>query len=135
MGAKVVIVLEGLDEVVNRLDEIGKKAGENLQMITKDFGSEIEREWQEVTPRGKTGRLIGGDKAEAQGLSITLENDVYYYKFVDEGHKTPRGWHTKHGYRPAKHVSQVEGRLMTERVTKFIEGSIEDRYSKFLDNV
>ncbi len=135
MGAKVVIVLEGLDEVLNRLDEIGKKAGENLQMITKDFGEAIQEEWQEVTPRGKTGRLQGGDKADAHGLSITLENDVFYYKFLDEGHRTPAGWHTKHGYRPAKRRSQVEGRLMTERVTKFIEENIEDRYSKFLDNV
>lgn len=134
MGAKVIITIEGLDEVLNRLDEIGKKAGENVQQITQQFARDSEQFMQEVTPV-RTGRLRQGDKAEAQGLSFTLQNGEKYYPFVSDGHMTPAGWHTRRGYRPAKRRSHVAGKHITEQTVQYIEENIEDRYSRFLDNV
>lgn len=134
MGARVVIQFEGLDEVLNNLTDIEEQAGQNLVKLTADLAEATEAKWQEVTPRRK-GRLQEADKANPDGLEITLENDVFYYKFVDEGHNTPIGWRTKHGYRPAKRRSHVEGRNMTEKVTEFIEENIEDYLSKFLDGL
>ena len=134
MGARVVITIDGLQTVLNNLSQIEEKAGQNLQTLTEDLAKDTERAWKEATPR-KTGLLQDSDRAEPGSLSFTLNNSVHYYKFVDEGHMTPRAWRTRHGYRTAKRRSRVAGREMTPRAIEFIRQNIRGYLSKFLDNV
>ncbi len=135
MGARVVIEWQGIETVISNLSRIEEIAPQNLEKQMAALAKDTEQEWKRVTPRGKTGRLQGADVAEPDGLSFTLKNATKYYPFVDEGHWTPRGWRTKHGYRPAKRRSRVAGREMTSKTVQFILQNINDYLSKFLDNV
>ena len=132
MGVRVTVTIDGVDEVIARLDEIGAKAQENLQIITKELASDTEAAWKEATPV-RTGKLRGEEYSVAEGLSFTLNNPTYYYPFLDTGHRTPAGWRTKRGWRPAKRRSYVEGRHMTEQAVEFVKENIEERLSHFLD--
>ena len=134
MGARVVIQWQGLDAAISRLTEIEEKAPQALERQMATLATDTEQEWKQNTPR-RTGRLQGADVVEPDGLSFTLKNNVYYYKFVDEGHQTPRGWRTKHGYRLAKRRSHVAGREMTSKTMQFVMQNITRYLSKFLDNV
>lgn len=134
MPIKITVQWDGLQEALERLDEMEERAPENLQTHLHAFGEDVEQAWRDNTPR-RTGRLQGGDMVELDGLTLTLNNDVYYYKFLDEGHMTPRGWHTRHGYRPAKRRSHVEGREITAKTTEFIEENLADALSTFLDDL
>ena len=133
MGVRVTVTIDGVDEVIARLDEIGAKAQENLAGITKELASDTEAAWKEATP-ARTGRLRGEEHSVVSGLSFTLNSPTYYYGFRDTGHWTPRGWRTKHGYRPAKRRSHVEGAFMTDKAVEFVKENIEERLSHFLDN-
>lgn len=132
MSAKVTITWEGLDEVLSNLTDIGKQAPDRLQKQVQALAEDTETAWKDDTPR-RTGRMQEADRTDVAGLSFTLNNDTYYYDFVDKGHWTPRGWRTKHGYRPAKHRSHVEGREFTAVAIEFIKDNIEEYLSKFLD--
>lgn len=134
MGARVTVVFEGLDTVLNRLTEIEEKIPQNLVKQTAALAKDTEEEWKEVTPR-KSGRLMEAEKVIPSGLSFTLNNNVYYYKFLDEGHLTPRGWRTRHGYRRAKRRTRVEARLMTERAMDFVTYNILKYLAKSFDNI
>lgn len=132
-GARVIVTLEGLDEVLGNLTAINEKAQDSLIKQVQMLARDTEQFWKQVTPR-RTGRLQAGDRAEGSGLSFTLNNSVRYYPFVDTGHWTPRGWRTRHGYRLAKRRSHVEGREMTSKTVDFITRNILEYLSKFLDN-
>lgn len=133
MGARVTIELIGLETVIANLDKIGEQAPANLEKQTAELARGAQDAWDAVTPV-RSGRLIGGNKAEVGGLSITFMNGVYYYKFVnDPGHMTPAGWHTRHGYRPARRRSHVAGKPMTETLVDFVSENIEEYLSKFID--
>ncbi len=134
MGAKVSITWEGLDEVLGNLSDIEEKGQENLVKQTAELASQTEAAWKEATHR-RSGRLQDAEQAKPDGLSFTLNDDVYYYDWVNSGHETARGWRTKHGYRPAKHRSHVAGQEMTEKAIDFVEEHIEDALSSFLDGV
>jgi hypothetical protein len=133
-GAKVVITFEGLDQVIARLSEIETKGEENLVKLTKTLASDTEQAWKDVTHR-RSGRLQEGDVTEAMGLSFVLKNAVYYYRWVNDGHWTPRGWRTKRGYRLAKRRSHVEGQEMTQKAMMFVQQNILEYLSKFLNGV
>jgi hypothetical protein len=134
MGARVTIEWQGLDAAISRLTAIEEKIPQNLERQVAVLAKDTEQEWKQSTPR-RTGKLQEGDIAEPDGLSFTLKNSVYYYPFVDEGHNTPRGWRTKHGYRLAKRRSHVAGREMTSKTIQFVLQNINGYLSKFLDNV
>ena len=129
---RVIVTFEGLDRVISNLSTIEEKAPKNLETQVQSLARDTEQAWKQATP-ARSGRLQGGDRAEPEALSFTLENSVSYYKFVDDGHQTPAGWHTKHGYRPAKRRSHVEGREMTQAAIEFVEQNIEEYLAKFLD--
>lgn len=133
MGARVTITIDGIDEVVQNLTNIGERSEENLVKLTAELARDTEDAWKAATPR-RTGRLQEADVAKPDGLTFQLLNSTYYYKFLNEGHWTPRGWRTRHGFRPAKRRSHVEGRQMTEKAVQFVEENITDYLSKFLDN-
>ena len=133
MGIKVTIAIDGLETVLNNLGGIGDKAESKLTQLTEELAKATEADWKEATPK-RTGKLQGDDRAAPGELSFTLENSIYYYPFVDLGHRTPAGWHTKHGYRPAKRRSHVEGKEMTEKAVEFVEDNILDYLSKFLED-
>lgn len=134
MGARVIITFQGVEQVLGNLTQIEEKAGQNLQKQTNELAKATEQAWKEATPR-RTGRLQDADKAETAALSFTLRNATFYYPFVDEGHMTPRGWRTKHGYRLAKRRSRVKGREMTQKAVEFIRQNIREYLSKFLEGV
>lgn len=134
MGARVVIEWSGLQQAIARLEAIEEKAPQNLETQMKALAGDTEKVWKQNTPRRK-GRLQEGDKVEPDGLSFTLRNSVYYYRWVNDGHQTARGWRTKHGYRLAKRRSYVKGREMTSKTLQFVQQNIKSYLSKFLDNV
>lgn len=135
--ARVVINWQGIDEVIANLSTIEGQGVTNLHSLTKELATDTESAWKQATPVGRakkeaSERLQARDIAVPAELSFTLENSVYYYKFVDEGHKTPRGWHTKQGYRLAKHRSFVKGREMTKSALDFVRANIHGYLSRFL---
>ena len=134
MAIKVTITFQGLDEAITHFSQISGKAQENLQKQTEALAQGTLQAWKEATPI-RTGQLRGADATEVDGLSFTLLNATKYYDFVDRGHQTPAGWHTRRGYRPAKRRSHVAGREITTKAVQFIEDNIEEYLSKFLDGV
>ena len=132
MRVRVTVTIDGVDEVIARLNEIGTQAQANLQTITAQLASDTEAAWKQATPV-RSGKLRGEEYTAAEGLSFTLNSPTYYYKFLDRGHRTPAGWHTKRGWRPAKRRSYVEGRHMTDKAVEFVKENIEERLSHFLD--
>lgn len=140
MGAHITIQFEGIQEMMKRLSEIEEKAEHNLETEMKDLADDTKTAWKENTPKGKTGRLQDEEDVPSAGLEFTLQSPTRYYKFVDEGHDTPRGWRrrTKDGrqiYVEAKRRSHVKGREMTKKATDFVNNNLERRLSRFLDNV
>lgn len=133
MGLKITVTFEGLDTVIANLGKIGETFEQNIQDTTEKLAVDTQDEWQAVTPKGKTGRLREGDKAKPGSLSFILENPTYYYRFVDEGHNTPRGWRLPGGgYRVAKRRSHVEGKFMTEKAVEYVERVILERLGEAL---
>ncbi len=132
MGVKVTITWDGLEQVISNLSSIEEKAPKNLERQVAELAKDTEQTWKEATPH-RTGKLQHEEHAEENGLSFTLNNATKYYPFVDTGHMTPKGWRTRHGYRPAKKRSHVEGREMTAQAVEFIEENIEEYLSKFLE--
>lgn len=133
MGVKVTVELIGLSTVIANLDKIGEQAPSNLEKQTEALAKDSLDAWQGATPV-RSGRLKGGSSADVGGLSITFTNAVRYYKWVDDpGHMTPMGWHTRHGYRPAKRRSHVAGKPITKTLVNFVSENIEEYLSKFLD--
>lgn len=129
---RVTVSIDGVEQVLSNLTTIGEKAEENLVKLTADLAHDTETEWKAVTHR-RSGRLQDADQTHPEGLMFTLNNATRYYDWVNDGHNTPRGWHTKHGYRPAKRRSHVAGQEMTQKGIEFIEQNIDPYLSKFLD--
>jgi hypothetical protein len=134
MSAKVIIEWAGLQQMISNLAAIEEKAPQNIGKQVATLAKDTEQFWRQATPR-RTGQLQGADKAEPSGLSFTLNNATRYYDWVSEGHRTPSGWRTKRGYRPAKRRSYVKGQEMTSKTVQFVEQNIEKYLSKFLDDV
>lgn len=131
MGIKVLIEWQGLDTMISNLSDIEKNAPKNLGRQVAALSNATEDIWKENTHR-RSGRLQEADIAHPDGLSFTLNNSTKYYDWVNDGHMTPRGWRTRHGYRLAKRRSHVEGQEMTEKAVEFIEENLEKYLSKFL---
>jgi len=133
VGYKVTITLEGLDKVVSNLKDIGKKGRENVEKITQETGKDALDVMKGAT-HVRSGRLKQGDTLEGSGLSFTLSNAVKYAPFIEYGHMTARGWHTRHGYRPAKRRSHVPAYPFLKPAVEFIVEELPDRLSKFLED-
>lgn len=131
MGVRVTIEFEGLDQVIGNLDRIGKTTEQNIQTITAKLGADAQDVMREHTPE-RTGRLRKGDSLDVGKFEFTLFNEVYYAGWRNWGHMTPRGWRTRHGYRPAKRRSHVEGSFFLEQAVDFVEQEILDRLGKAL---
>lgn len=129
MGIKVTISIEGIDTVISNLDTIGKKIETNIQDITAALGADAQDVMRAHT-HVRTGTLREGDSLDVGHFSFTLFNDVRYAKWVNPGHMSPRGWRTKHGYRPAKRRSHVPGEFFLEAAVEFVESEILDRLGK-----
>jgi hypothetical protein len=134
MSAKVTIVFDGLDTVLQNLTKIEEKAPQNLQTQIERLAKDTEQAWKQATPR-RTGRLQSEESAQTVRFGFTLNNSTKYYPFVNDGHLTPRGWHTRRGYRLAKRRSRVPGQHMTEKAMEFVTQNILEYLAKFLDNV
>lgn len=134
MGVKVTITWDGIEEAVSRLGTISERGQQNLVKLTANLADDGKTAWREVTPH-RTGRLQGEEEAISSGLSATFRSSTFYYPFVSEGHYTPRGWRTKHGFRPAKRRSHVAGREMTAKLVDWLRQNTPEYLSKFLDGV
>jgi hypothetical protein len=129
MGIRVIISFEGIDEVIGDIEGWGEHIETNIEEAMAELATDTQEAWQEATPR-RTGRLQEGDKATPEGMSFTLANPVYYYGWRNDGHATPRGWRTRHGYRPAKKHSFVKGARMSEAAIHFVRGELMQRLGK-----
>jgi len=132
MAAKVVIEIDGLQTVLGNLDRIEAQALDNLEKQTTQLTRDAQDAWRSATPV-RTGRLMGGDRGIPGGLEAEFINDVRYYPFVSEGHRTPSYFHRHGRIVPAKRRSFVSGRHMTDKLIEFLEGNILQYLSKFLD--
>lgn len=132
-GVKVTITWEGLDGAISHFSQLGEQALQNTEKNAEKLAKAGEEAWRAATPV-RTGRLMGGDTAEASGLTITFMNGIKYYPFRDLGHMTPRGWHTAHGYRPAKRRSHVGGAFMTDKLVEFLQSNISTYLSNVFDD-
>ena len=134
MGVTVTITWEGLDGAISHFSQLGEQALQNTEKNAQKLAKAGETAWKGATPH-RTGRLAGGDAGEAEGLTITFMNDVRYYQWVDlPGHNTPAGWHTRHGYRPAKRRSHVAGKPITKTLVEFLESNIATYLSNVFDD-
>lgn len=133
-NVRVTVTVDGVEQVLSNLTRIGEQSEQNLVKLTKNLADDGKAAWKEGTPR-RTGRLQGEETAEASGLSITYSSPTRYYDWVDAGHYTPRGWRTKHGYRPAKRRSHVAGREMTPKLIDWLTQNTPEYLSRFLDGV
>lgn len=134
MSAKVTIVFEGLDTVLNNLTRIEEKAPQNLQTQIERLARDTQQAWKQGSPR-RTGRMQGEERVETVRFGFSLNNNTKYYDWVNDGHMTARGWHTRRGYRLAKRRTRVPGQHMTEKAMEFITRNILEYLSKFLDGV
>lgn len=128
----VTISMQGVEDAVTRLTDINGLAPQNISALMNELAGDTQEQWQEVTPR-RTGRLRGSEMAVMGDMEFSLISDVWYYSLVDEGHKTARGWQTKHGYRKAKHRSEVPAKRMTEQAVDFAAENILGYLSHFWD--
>lgn len=134
MSAKVSVVLEGLDTVLNNLTKIEEKAPQNLQTQIERLAKDAKQVWQQNTHR-RSGRMQSEERVEVVRFGFSLNNITKYYDWVNDGHLTARGWRTRRGYRLAKRRSRVPGQHMTEKAMEFVTQNILEYLSKFLDNV
>lgn len=134
MGMRIIVKIEGVQETIDHLSEIQAKARQNLEHQNAELAKATEQNWKQNTHR-RSGRMQSEESVDVQGLKFTMNNTTNYYDWVNDGHNTPRGWHTKRGFRPAKHRHWVEGQHMTDKTTDFVAENATDYLSKFLDNV
>jgi hypothetical protein len=129
---RVTITFSGLTEAIERITKFRDSVPKNIEKQVELLSRDTKAVWSGATPR-RTGRLAAGNTAPATAMGFTLENGVFYYDFVDFGHQTPIGWHTKRGYRQAKRRSHVASREMTRSAVQFIEENIVVYLSKVFD--
>ncbi len=134
MGYTVTIEWEGLDGAISRFSTMGEKLTNNLENQTQALSRAGQDAWDAVTPV-RSGRLKGGNEAEAGGMSITFRNATYYYVFLVKGHRT-RSYFRYHGrIVPAKRISHVPGKFMTEKLVEFLEGNVGKYLEKAVDDL
>ena len=129
---RVTITFYGLTETIEHITKFRDNVPKNIEKQVELLARDTKTAWSGATPR-RTGRLAAGNTAPATSMGFTLENGIFYYDWVDAGHQTPAGWHTKRGYRPAKRRSHIAGREMTRSAVQFIEENISVYLSKVFD--
>ena len=113
---------------------MGGQLKDNLENQTQALGRAGKDAWDAVTPV-RSGRLKGGNIAESGGLEITFRNAVKYFPFVDKGHRT-RSYFRRHGrIIPAKRISHVPGKFMSEKLVQFLEGAVGEYLTKAVDEL
>lgn len=135
MGYTVRVEWEGLGEAVSRFSQMGEKLNNNLENQLQSLGRAGKDAWDSATPV-RSGRLKGGNIAEASGLEVTFSNGVYYYKFRDiPGHMTPSYFHRHGRIVPAKRRSHVPGAPITKTLVEFLEGAVGEYLQKAVDDL
>lgn len=134
MGYTIRVEWEGLGEAVSRFSQMGEKLNSNLENQSQALGRAGKDAWDSATPV-RSGRLKGGNVANAEGLTVTFSNAVKYYVWVDEGHMTRRGHMTKHGFKPAKRRSHVAGKFMTEKLVQWAKENVGEYLQKAVDDL
>jgi len=128
----VRIEWQGLDSAIAKFQGLGEEVNSRLEGQAQELGRAGKSAWDAVTPV-RSGRLRGGNVGEAGGLTVTFSNAVFYYPFVSEGHRTPSYFHRHGRIVPAKRVSHVAGRGMTEKLVQWLEGNTREYLKKALD--
>lgn len=134
MGYTVRIEWEGLGEAISRFSGMGTQLNNNLENQVQALARAGKDAWDAATPV-RTGRLKGGNVADASGLEITFSNATKYFVFVDKGHMTPSYFHRHGRIVPAKRRSHVEGKFMTKKLVEFLEGAVGEYLQKAVDDL
>lgn len=132
MAYRVTIEWEGLDSAISRFEHLGPSVQDKVEKQTVELSKAGQDAWRSETPV-RTGRLMGGDRGVPGGLQIEFINAVRYYDFVDLGHRTPSYFHRHGRIVPAKRISHVAGREMTEKLVEYLEGATGEYLRKALD--
>ena len=130
----VTVTMAGGEQVMSRLSNLNGRSEQNIEALMNELAGDTQTAWQEVTPR-RSGRLQDSEMAVMGDMEFSLISDVWYYSLVDEGHKTARGWRTKHGYRQAKHRTEVPGKRMTQQAVDFAVEHITGYLSHVWDEI
>ena len=125
---KIIVEWEGIETMLARFTEIGKKGAEGVQAQMERLGKgalEVMRGATHVRSR----RLLEGDKLEIGGYSFRLYNEVYYAPFVEYGHRMG-GWAGR--IHPGGHVA---ARPFLKPAVEFGIENILDYLAHSLDDV
>lgn len=132
MAARITIQWIGLDRAISRFENVGMSVLDKIEKQGVELSRAGQNAWRDATPV-RSGRLMGGDRGVPGGFEIEFINATRYYPFVDEGHRTP-SYFRRHGrIVPAKHISHVAGRHMTEKLVEYLEGATVEYLRKALD--
>ena len=131
MGLRVIVTFEGLDTVLSNLERYETAFPQNIEQAMAVLGEDALNVMRGAT-HVRTGTLRSGDTLETSGMGFTLSNYVRYAKFVERGHMTPAGFHTRHGYRPAKRRSHVGPFPFLKPAVEYVEAEIIDRLAAAL---
>lgn len=134
MAYRVTIEWQGLDNAISRFSRMGEQLTNNLENQAQALGKAGKDAWDAVTPV-RSGRMRSGNEGNAEGLTITFSNATYYYPFVDRGHRTPSYFHRHGRIVPAKRVSHVPGKLMTEKLVEFLQGATREYLEKAVNEL
>lgn len=134
MAYTIRVEWEGLGEAVSRFSQMGEKLNSNLENQAQALGRAGKDAWDAATPV-RTGRLKGGNVANAEGLTVTFSNATHYFEFVDKGHMTPSYFHRHGRIIPAKRRSHVAGKFMTEKLVEYLKGAVGEYLQKAIDDL
>jgi hypothetical protein len=134
MGYTIRVEWTGLDGAISHFSQMGEQLNNNLETQSQALARDGKDAWDEVTPV-RSGRLKGGNVGDAGGLTITFSNATFYYPFVSDGHRT-RSYFRHHGrIVPAKRISHVPGKFMTEKLVEWLEGNVGEYLTKAIDDL
>lgn len=117
------VEFEGMDELINKLENIEKRIPQEFDSLKMKVASEILEDVVENTPVNKNpkaktaGNLRRGWKIRDQGKSVEIYNDVqsrgeYYAWDVEYGHRTRAGMGLSSSKRRRKSVKNESGKIM-----------------------
>jgi hypothetical protein len=132
MGYTIRVEWIGLENAISHFQDVGYSTLDKIEKQGVELARAGQDAWRSVTPV-RSGRLMGGDRGVPGGFEIEFINATRYYDWVDRGHRTP-SYFRRHGrVIPAKRVSHVAGREMTEKLVEYLEGATPEYLRKALD--
>lgn len=131
---RITLAFEGIDSTLAWLDDIDKQTATNAEKALKELVDAAEAAWQEFIPK-RTHRLSSGAKGDAQGMTATFTDSVYYYEWVDKGHRIVITRRTRSGIKYSEQRGEAAGREMTKALEQWVKTNLMDYLKKSLSDL